>query len=121
MFTEKGTLPVGLEYNGIIHKEYEIREQLVRDSVTVYDDPQRGTRADKNDSFMGLCILAGQVLSLGSIPKDEITPELFLDMTQTDVNELSSAAGRLEKRRKSFRSETKEPLPQNSRPAEAGR
>jgi phage FluMu protein gp41 len=121
MLTEKGTLPVGLEHNGITHKDFEIREQLVRDSVTVFDDPFRAKRAEKNDSFMGLCILAGQLLTLGSIPKEEITPELLLDMTQSDINELSAAARRLEERRKSFRSETKEPLPQNSRPAEAGR
>lgn len=105
MLTEKGTLPGGVEFDGQIHKEFEIREQLVRDGVAVYDDPDRAARAEKNDAYMGLCILAGQVLSLGSIPKDSISPELLMDMSQEDFNALNDASGRLTVRRASFRSE----------------
>jgi len=104
MFTEIGTLPEGVDYDGIIHKDFELREQLVSDSVAVFDSPERAQRAEKNAAFMGLCILAGQIITLGHIPKQEITPELLLDMKQSDFNELSSAARRLEERRKSFRS-----------------
>lgn len=105
MLTEKGILPVGIEYEGIVHREFEIREQRVRDLVAVYDNPEVAGRAESNDAFLGLCILAGQVVSLGAIPAEAITPELLLDMTQEDFNELSNAARRLEERRKSFRGE----------------
>lgn len=105
MLREKGTLPGGVEYEGQVHREFEIREQRVRDLVAVYDNPETARRAESNDAFMGLCVLAGQVVSLGSIPVEAITPELILDMAQEDFNELSAAAKRLEERRKSFRGE----------------
>jgi len=54
---------------------------------------------------MGLCILAGQVVTLGTIPPEAITQDLLLDMEQTDFNELSGVAKRLEERRESFRTE----------------
>jgi len=102
---EKGTLPCGVEYGGQTHQEYEIREQRVRDTVSVYDDAEVAKRAEKNATFFGLCILAGQIVKLGSIPKEAITPDLLLDMSQADCNELSEASKRLEERRKSFRGE----------------
>lgn len=68
MLTEKGSLPVGIEYAGKVHREFEIREQRVRDLVAVYDNPETARRAESNDAFMGLCILAGQVVSLGEPP-----------------------------------------------------
>lgn len=105
MLTEKGTLPVGVEYDGETHREFEIREQRVRDMVAVYDNPATAKRAESNDAFMGLCILAGQVVTLGSIPPEAITPELLLDMAQEDFNALGEAARRLEERRRSFRAE----------------
>ncbi len=103
--TEKGTLPGGVEYEGQVHREYEVREQRVGDMIAVYDDPERAKRAENNAMFMGLCILAGQIVKLGTIPKEAITPELLLDIEQPDCNELSEAAKRLEERRKTFRRE----------------
>jgi len=103
--TENGTLPCGVEYDGRIHRDYEIREQRVRDMVAVYDDPKVAIRAENNATFLGLCILAGQIVKLGTIPKEAITPELLLDMAQVDCNELSEASKRLEERRKTFRGE----------------
>ena len=47
MFTEKGTLPIGVEHNGEIQKDFEIRRQIVADSINVFDDPARGAKAEK--------------------------------------------------------------------------
>jgi len=75
------------------------------ETPAVYDNPETAKRAERNDAFMGLCILAGQVVTLGTIPPEAITQDLLLDMEQTDFNELSGVAKRLEERRESFRTE----------------
>jgi phage FluMu protein gp41 len=99
MQTEKGMLPTGIEHGGAIHRAFEMRPRKVRDSIEAMEDP----RARDNDSYMGLAILSGQMLSLGDIPKDQITTELLMELYETDLAELYAAAGRLEKRQQSFR------------------
>jgi len=105
MLTEKGTLPIGVEHDGKTHKDFEIREQLVRDTVAVYDNPDQAKRAAVNDAYAGVCILANQIVSLGLIPKEAITADMVLDMNQDDFKALTDATKRLEERRKSFRTE----------------
>lgn len=107
MLTEKGTLPVGVEYEGKTHKDFEIREQLVSDMIDVFDNPEHASRADKNNYYLGACILSKLIVSIGSIPKEAITVDLLLGMLQDDLNEVKRAEGRLDEKRKSFRDEGK--------------
>ena len=69
MLTETGTLPVGIEFDGQTHREFEIREQLVGDSVAVFDDQARGKRATANSQYAAVCILANQITRPGLYPK----------------------------------------------------
>jgi hypothetical protein len=108
MLTEKGTLPVGVEYEGKTHKDFEIREQLVSDMIDIFDDPVHAVRAEKNNYFFGACILSKLIVSIGTISKEAITPELLLGMFQDDLNEIKLAEARLDKKRKSFRESDKE-------------
>jgi hypothetical protein len=103
MITEKITLLDGLEYDGVIHRDIEIRPQKVRDSVEAYDDD----RARENDAFLGLAVLAAQVVSFGTIPKKNVTPELLMEMSEDDMAEINKGLARLRNRVKSFRSENK--------------
>ncbi len=103
MLTEKGTLLIGVEFEGETHKDFEIREQLVADSIAIYDDPERAERASRNLAYAGVCILTGQLVSLGGIPKEALTPELILGMTDDDFEEIKAADKRLTERRGSFR------------------
>jgi len=103
MITEKGTLPNGVEFEGVIHKDFEIREQIVADSINVFDDPARTAKAEKNTLYANLCITANILVSLGTIPKEKITPDLLMDMLQEDFNAISLAEVRLATQRKSFR------------------
>ncbi len=103
MLTEKGTLPAGVEYNGETHRDFEIREQIVSDSVDVFDDPAQGVKADKNSRYYGLCITARQIVRLGTIPKGDITPELLMGMLNEDYNAISLAEVRLAAKRSTFR------------------
>lgn len=105
MVTEQGTLPVGVERDGVIHKDFEVRPRLVRDSVDTMDDP----RALTNESYAGLCILSRQIVRLGAIPKEEITPALLLDMYEEDLGELYRAAEEVARRLKTFRGEADRP------------
>ena len=114
MLTEKSTLPFGIERNGETHRDFEIREQLVSDSISIFDDPVSGAKAEKNSQYASLCITAMQIVSIGTIPKNEITPDLLMEMLQADYNEISLAEVRLRARRESFRSKDKA-LPSSDR------
>lgn len=103
MITEKGTLIVGVEHEGKVHKEFELSPQLVRDSV----DAIENDRAKRNESYLGLSILAKQIKKLGDIPKEKITAELLMNMYETDLAAISEAARRLQKRLQSFRGDDK--------------
>lgn len=100
--TETGSLIVGVEHDGVLHKEFEIREQLVMDTVAIFENPDTAERAAKSDSFFSVAILAARITRLGDIPKDKITAEMVLGMHQLDYNVLAGADGRLEKKRSTF-------------------
>lgn len=85
-----GTLPAGVEFAGKVHREFELRRELVEDVVEVYGDPERGERAEKNKFYAGVCLLARRLVKLGDIPKESITPELLLKMETADFTALQN-------------------------------
>ncbi len=113
MLTEKGTLPVGVEFEGKVHREYELRPQQVKDSVEAYED----ARSRKNDAYFGICVLCMQVVRLGDIPKAEITPALLMEMYDDDLKELQKGKERVEEKLRSFRGQDAADKKTNPRPA----
>lgn len=105
MITEKGTLPIGIEFEGRVHRDFELRPQKVKDSVDVMEDP----RAQKNDGYFGVAVLARLIEKLGDIPKEKITPSLLLEMWDEDLKALHEAKGRVSQKLASFRGEEKRP------------
>jgi len=101
MITEKGTLIVGVEYDGKRHKEFTLRPQLVRDSIEAMEDD----RARTNESYLGLIVLSKQLVCVGDIPPDKISPAILMDMHATDMEVVNDALRRLQERLKSFRGE----------------
>lgn len=99
MITEKGKLPVGIEFAGKCHRDYELRAQKLRDSIEALEDE----RAAKNDPYFAVCLLARQIVRLGEIPGDSITPELLMELYDEDARELTQAKERLAKKLASFR------------------
>lgn len=95
MMTEKGVLVVGVEYEGALHRDFEIRPQLVRDAVDAVEDDER---AKRNGSYRGVCVLARQITRLGGISKEKITPLLLMEMHAADMAAISEASRRLEAR-----------------------
>ena len=74
-FTQSGTLEYGVQFNGEIHRDFEIRLQTVGDEI----DTVAEVGCDIIDANFTVHLLARTLISLGSIPEDEITPELLKD------------------------------------------
>lgn len=105
MMTTKGTLMIGIEYNGKTHTDFVLRPQIVRDSIEAVENE----RAQHNESYLGLCILSKQILSIGDIPEKDITPELLMDMYEVDLSIITEASRRLQKQQRTFRDEKQTP------------
>jgi len=106
MMTEKGTLPIGVGFEGKVHQDFELRSQLVSDMVDVFDNEKNAERAQKNAQFFSACLLAGRLIKLGDIPKDQITVDLLLGMDFSDYSLIVETGKRLEDRASTFRQET---------------
>jgi len=99
MITEKCTLPIGVEYEGKIHRDLEIRPRLVRDLL----DGAVSERAQTDRHYYEVCQTACQIVRFGDIPKDQITGDLLLDMYDEDFDVLTEAAIRVRTRTREFR------------------
>lgn len=71
-FTHSNTLPIGVFYQGKLHRDFTVRMSTVGDEIDVVEDgiPDSGTSVG---------ILARCLTALGSIPADEITYQLLCD------------------------------------------
>ncbi len=103
MIKEKGELLVGVEHGGKMHTSFELRPQLVKDTIEVMEGAD-AARAANNAHFCGACLVAKQIESLGDIPKEKITPDLVLSLTDVDFSVVQQARETLEQRLRSFRS-----------------
>lgn len=74
-FTQSGTLEYGVQFNGEIHRDFEIRLQTVGDEI----DTVAEVGSDVIDANFTVHLLARTLIRLGSIPEDELTPELLKD------------------------------------------
>lgn len=90
--TVKGSLKVGVEFKGEIHKEFELRPAQVRDSIAATE------MAKGNQVRMLLGLLVGQLESLGTIPKEAITMDLLSSMYDVDLEVLQTAREDVEKK-----------------------
>ncbi|WP_048795376.1 phage tail assembly protein [Serratia marcescens] len=94
-FTETGTLDYGVQYNGKIHRDFEIRLQTVGDEIDVGDE----IGSDLVDVNFTVHLLARTLLRLGSIPAEDISPQLLRDnLVYEDYNALLRASGRAKKK-----------------------
>ncbi len=105
MITEKGKLALGLEHEGKTHKEYELRPLFVRDS---FDIAEQYERSKTDDNYMGLCVLASQIVRLGQLSGEKITPDLLMGLADYDLRILIAAQGALDGRLGNFRSPAKD-------------
>ncbi len=74
-FTETGTLAYGVQHNNAIHRDFEIRLQTVGDEIEVVSE----VGGDIVDANFTVHLLARTLVRLGTIPEEELTPELLKD------------------------------------------
>jgi hypothetical protein len=99
MIIEKRTLPIGVEHNGIFHRDLEIRNRLVKDLIAA----SGSDLVAENKNCFEVCCLASQIVKLGEISQDEITGELIMEMNSDDFDVLADAAEVARQRAASFR------------------
>jgi hypothetical protein len=83
-YNVNGTLPIGLIYEGCVHKEFTLRPAKVRDTLQAEEENPKGTNLEIN-----LSVYSKRLEKLGSIPKEKITPDLLADLYDTDLAELT--------------------------------
>ncbi len=101
MITEKGTIPIGIEKDGVWHREFEIRPSLVRDTVEVAEE--QDAQKLNNNSFYIICLTAKQIVRIGDI--SPVPVEVVLNMFDEDFGEIANAKLRLAARLRSFRND----------------
>jgi hypothetical protein len=101
MLTEKGILPVGIERDGKFHREFEIRPALVRDAIEI--SKENDALQLLNRAFVGVALTAKELIRIGDI--SPVLPADLLNALDIDLEEISSAKERLEKRLRSFHAE----------------
>lgn len=93
MMISKGKLKVGLEFAGKTHVEFSIRAPKVKDTLEAIDEV-----GESSGLKYLLATRARQILSLGDIPKDNITTELLGELYDVDLAVLQDSSEVLEKK-----------------------
>ncbi len=96
MITVNGKLICGIERDGAQHRDFELRAATIADAIASIE------KAGPNASHLKLRIFkaAEQMVSLGGLPKEEITGEFLLALPEDDVEPIYNAQDELEKKRK---------------------
>jgi hypothetical protein len=99
--TEKDSLKYGIEYppgSGSYHYDFEVRLGTVGDNIAAYERPEI-LGGGVSNMRVDAAVLAACLLSIGTIPKESITPELLETAIDTDFDVLRNAQDRLKKKR----------------------
>lgn len=95
MITVKDTFPVGVEHDGKVHRDFELRPAKLRDNIEAIEE--LGDQS-ANALRLGTAILARQIVSIGDIPRELITTDFVYDLLDVDYDALEDARGRLQKK-----------------------
>lgn len=99
--TEKDSLKYGIEYplgSNQFHYDFEVRLGTVGDNIAAYERPEI-LGGGVSNMRVDAAVLAACLLSIGTIPKESITPELLETAIDTDFDVLRNAQDRLKKKR----------------------
>jgi len=98
MMTQSDKLVYGVEYEGTIHCDFELRIPMVADNIAALEEvgPQSNLRV--NTAMYARCIT-----KLGTIPLDSITYEfLSKNLVDDDYDVLHNAVDELKKKRQAL-------------------
>jgi hypothetical protein len=95
--TTKGILPIGIEVDGVLHRDFELRGATVMDNIEVTDELiDAGETPDQ--LRVSTAMMARQLISLGTLTKAQTTTALVRSLHITDWNKLDSESAALEKK-----------------------
>lgn len=114
---KKGQLPCGIEIDGTVYRDYELREQFVADEIEVLES-EHGPRAIKTDSYYNICLMARR-LALVGLDKP-VTPEMVMGMLSDDFTHLLKSSKAMSVERDSFRGAAEAAPDAASGPVEVG-
>lgn len=94
MITAKGTLIHGIEVDGVVHKDFELRAATIGDAVAAIEE------AGPDASFLRVKIhkMARCLLRVGTLKEGEITPEMLMALPEDEFAVLNAAIGETEKK-----------------------
>lgn len=101
--TEQGLLVFGVAVGEVIHREFSIRLPVVKDTITALTDTQDSqgtTEGPAAQLYYKVAIIASALISLGNIPKEDITTELLLnELTDDDFDIIDAHIAAVKKKR----------------------
>jgi len=89
-----GTLPYGLEVDGVVHSDFELRAAILSDNIEAIDE----VGASENNLKLSAAILARQITRLGTLDVKKIDGKLLGTMCIEDWNALDAAASEVAKK-----------------------
>ncbi|MDF0377698.1 hypothetical protein [Methylophilus sp. YYY-1] len=95
MITIKDILPVGVEHNGKVHRDFELRPAKLLDNIEAIEE--LGDQA-ASALRLGTAILARQIVSIGDIPRELITTDFVYQLLDVDYDALEKARESLQKK-----------------------
>ena len=99
MMTQEFTLDYGIEHGGKLHCEGEMRLPTMEDVENALEE----TEADACRARIDRHTWARTITRLGTIPNEEITPELLATAVDSDYGILAEAEKTLRKKRKALK------------------
>ncbi len=114
--TETGQLPEGIVVDGRVCRDFVIDEQRFRHTLEIMNDPASGEKVE-DPVWFSAALLARRLSVVGV---DRVTPEMVLDLSGPDGDELTRATLQLEQRRREFRSSAQAGAETSDSPSEDG-
>lgn len=96
MITVSGQLVCGIERDGTLHRNFELRAATIADAIASIEKAGPGASHLKLRVYKA----AEQMVSLGGLPKEDITGEFLLSLPEDDVEPIFNAQDELEKKQK---------------------
>jgi phage FluMu protein gp41 len=86
VLTENVRLIDGVKFGDETHRDVVLRIPLVRDAIEAEEEA-----GDKGMGRLSLTLLSKQIVQFGAIPKERITADLLLQLTDVDYERLGDA------------------------------
>lgn len=116
MITHTGKLTYGVEVDGVVHTDFELRLPMIADNIEAIEE-----LGPTSNLKLHLAIMARALVRLGNLPSDQITYKLLSsNLVDDDFDVLAAAERDLKKKRKESNqpsADTGSPLPSSDNTA----